>query len=309
MSRKILLTGKTGQIGSELHNLLPQLGEVIALDRQELDLANPEKIRNVVRSISPHIIVNAAAYTAVDQAETDEATASAVNADAPGILGEEAQRLGALLVHYSTDYVFDGAKRLPYIEEDLPNPKNTYGRTKLEGEHAIQQSGAAHLIFRTSWIYSRRGRNFLLTVSRLATRQKELRIVQDQIGSPTWSREVAAATSKVLSQLCAAGRASIDLKESGIYHMTAAGETSWYAFAKAIIEESSGFAEGPSWFATAAQRQPIIAQHICPIATAEYPTPARRPAYSVLSNARLAAAFGVRLSDWRAQLHSCFVDG
>src|SRR5579872_4260389 len=185
---KILLTGKTGQVGRELAGLLERVGEVTAVDRQQLDLTKPDKIRQVVRGVRPNLIVNAAAYTAVDRAESEEAIAQAINAVAPGVLAEEAKRLGALLVHYSTDYVFDGTKGKPYEENDPTNPLSAYGRTKLEGERAIQQAEPAYLIFRTAWVYAREGRNFLLTILRAATEKEELRIVQDQIGAPTSSR-------------------------------------------------------------------------------------------------------------------------
>ena len=307
MKRRILLTGKGGQVGRALCALLPRLGVVTALDRLQLDFSQPDQIRQIVRSVRPQIIVNAAAYTAVDQAESDQAAAQAINGHAPMVLAEEAQSLGALLVHYSTDYVFDGAKGQPYVEEDLPNPQNVYGRTKLAGERAIQQAGVSHLIFRTAWVYAREGRNFLLNLLHLATQKEELKIVRDQIGAPTWSYEIAAATTQVLSQICARdGAPSLTPDRGGIYHLTAAGETSWYGFAKAILEEVSRHPPSDPWFAAATQQRPLIVRRIVPIATAEYPTPARRPAHSVLSNARLANQFGIRLPDWKTQLRSFF---
>ena len=201
MKPKILLIGRNGQVGTELSSLLPRLGELAALNRQELDLTKPDDIRRTIREVRPQWIINAAAYTAVDQAEQDEATARAVNEQAPAVIAEEAKKIGAALVHYSTDYVFDGSKKSPYEETDIPNPINVYGKTKLGGERAIQESGALHLIFRTEWVYATRGRNFLLTILRLATQKQELRVVADQIGSPTTSREIAAATVKIISQL------------------------------------------------------------------------------------------------------------
>jgi len=197
---KILLIGKTGQVGRDLAPLLAQLGDLASLDRQQLDLANPDEIRRVIRAASPDLIVNAAAYTAVDRAESEPAVARAINAVAPGLMAEEAKRTGALLVHYSTDYVFDGTKRTPYEEHDPTNPLNVYGKTKLEGERAIQQVDPDYLIFRTAWVYAREGRNFLLTVLRLATEKQELRIVRDQRGAPTSSDEIAVATAKVLQK-------------------------------------------------------------------------------------------------------------
>jgi dTDP-4-dehydrorhamnose reductase len=307
MKQKILLTGKNGQVGRELEQLLPRLCEVVALDRQQLDLARPSEIRRVVREVRPGLIVNAAAYTAVDQAEKEEVVARAINAEAPGVLAEEAKKIGAALVHYSTDYVFDGSKRTPYEEDDPRNPINAYGRTKLAAEQAIRESGVAHLIFRTEWVYARQGRNFLLTILRLATQREELKIVSDQIGAPTSNRDIAEATIQVLAQIFKPQAKQTSWPEvSGTYHMTAAGETNWYEFAKAILEEASQVNPPPAWLAAATGARPLIAQRIIPIRTEDYPTPARRPAYSVLSNARLEQTFGVQLPDWRSQLHALF---
>src|SRR5260370_15071886 len=202
MKPVILLTGKNGQIGWELLRFLPQLGEVVALDRNQLDLSKPNDISRTIREVRPQLIINAAAYTAVDQAETDVATASAINGEAPGLMAKEAKKIGAALVHYSTDYVFDGCKKTPYDETDSANPINVYGKTKFAGEQAIRSSDVPHLIFRTAWIYATRGRNFLLTILRLATEREELRIVSDQVGTPTCSSDVAAATSKILTNIC-----------------------------------------------------------------------------------------------------------
>jgi dTDP-4-dehydrorhamnose reductase len=307
MKPKILLTGKGGQVGSELRCFLPRLGDLVAPDRRELDLLNPDSIRRVVRNIRPQLIVNAAAYTAVDSAEADEVTARAVNADAPGLLAEEAKRLGAGLVHYSTDYVFDGSKKCPYEETNLPNPINVYGKTKLAGEQAIRSSGALHLIFRTAWVYATRGRNFLLTILRLATEKEELKIVRDQIGTPTWSLEIAATTTKILAQVIERTSSASAFSEiSGTYHMTASGETSWYDFARAIIEEASQTTQRVPWFAAATHGRPLITLRLIPITTEEYPTSAPRPAYSVLSNSLLIRTFGVRMDDWRTQLCLAF---
>lgn len=307
MKLKILLTGKGGQVGSELRCFLPSLGDLVAPDRRELDLLDPDSIRRVVRNIRPQLIVNAAAYTAVDVAEADEVTARAVNTDAPGLLAEEAKRLGAGLVHYSTDYVFDGSKKSPYEETDLPNPINVYGKTKLAGERAIRAAGIPHLIFRTAWVYATHGRNFMLTILRLATEKEELRIVCDQIGAPTCSREIAATTTKILSHVLErSNAASLFSGVSGTYHMTASGETTWYDFASAILKEASHMTQGIPWFATATGGRPLITRRIVPITTKEYPTPASRPAYSVLSNSLLTRTFGVRLDDWRTQLRLSF---
>jgi dTDP-4-dehydrorhamnose reductase len=307
MKPRILLTGSSGQIGRELSFLLPALADVVSPPRSALDLANAEAVRRTIREYSPQLIVNAAAYTAVDQAETETAAAHAENALAPAVMAEEAGKLGALLVHYSTDYVFDGAKSSPYDEADPPNPVNVYGKTKLAGEEAIRASGVAHFIFRTSWVYAPHGRNFLLTILRLSTQREELRIVCDQRGAPTWSREIAAATIRILTPLAAQGwKPDLLAAVSGTYHMTAAGETSWHQFAEAILEERSHAPRDTPWIAAATGNLPQITRRVTPISTAEYPTPARRPAYSVLSNSRLLQSFGFQLPGWREQLHSVF---
>lgn len=307
MKPAILLIGSSGQVGHDLSEVLPRAGEVTALDRQKLDLTTPDEIRRAIRSSRPAWIVNAAAYTAVDKAESEEALARAINAEAPRVMAEEARKIGACLVHYSTDYVFDGRKTAPYEEADAPNPQNAYGRTKLEGERAIQESGAPHLIFRTAWVYTTRGRNFLLTILRLATQREELRIVRDQIGAPTLSGEIARATARVIERAAAGNRGPAPLAETGgIYHVTAGGATSWHDFAVAIVERARAASPQPPWLVAATGGLPIIAQRITPIVTTEYPTPARRPAYSVLSTARLDRAFSVQLPGWQAQLDSIF---
>jgi dTDP-4-dehydrorhamnose reductase len=310
MTPKILLTGKNGQVGHDLQGLLPRLGEVIALDRKQLDLSRPDEIRRVIREIRPTLIVNAAAYTAVDLAEKEQSLAQAINARAPAIMAEETKRIGAALIHYSTDYVFDGSKNSPYEETDPTNPINVYGKTKLAGEQAIRDSGVQHLIFRTAWLYSTRGRNFLLTILRLATERGELRIVNDQIGAPTWSREIASATAEVLQKMFdRTGNASPWAELSGTCHMTAGGQTSWFEFAKAILDEANKQKTSPApWLAAATLGKPSLAREVTPIATAEYPTPARRPAYSVLSNTHIARTFGIELADWRTQLHRACAD-
>jgi dTDP-4-dehydrorhamnose reductase len=306
MTLRILLFGKNGQIGRELNPLLPQLGEVVALDRAQADFTKSASLREAIRAARPSIIVNAAAYTAVDDAESHEAVAHAVNADAPGVIAEEAKAIGAVLVHYSTDYVFDGNKKVPYVEDDDTNPLNAYGRTKLAGERAIRDAGVAHLIFRTSWVYSTRGQNFILKILRRATQQQELEVVVDQVGAPTLAQEIAAATTLVLSRCCRRDGPSREFSGiSGTYHMTAAGETSWFHFAKAILEEASS-ALGTSWLSAAAGKQPLIARRVIPITTDESATRTRRPEYSVLSNARLTGTFGIHLSHWRTQLASVF---
>ena len=307
MKPLILLTGKDGQVGGELLRLLPQLGEVVALGHNQLDLSNPTDVRRIIREVRPQLIVNAAAYTAVDQAERDETTAQGVNAEAPGIMAEEAKKIGAALVHYSTDYVFDGTKKVPYDEIDSANPINVYGKTKLVGEQAIRSSGLAHLIFRTAWVYATRGRNFLLSILRRAAEQEELKIVCDQTGAPTCASEIATATTKILTSVydqrvdAPAVRAI-----SGTYHMTAAGETTWFDFAKAILDEAAQSSPDVSWLAAATRGRPLIARRVIPITTAEYGSRTRRPAYSILSNSRLTHTFGIVLSDWRTQLQNSF---
>lgn len=307
MSIRILLTGKNGQVGSELCRLLAPNCELVAFGRSELDLANADDIRRAIQHVRPGIIINAAAYTAVDQAEKEEALAHAINGDAPGIIAEEGKKIGASVIHYSTDYVFDGTKRSPYKEDDPTNPLSAYGRTKLAGEEAIRGSGVPHLILRTAWVYATSGKNFLLTVLRLASTREELRIVNDQFGAPTPARAIAFATARLVGN-CGADPAAWFAQHSGTYHLTAAGEATWYEFAVAIVDAARRLVpvdapqKAPGWVAAATAGRPIIAKHIAPIATTEYPTPARRPAYSVLSNARFAASFGFSLPDWGSQL-------
>lgn len=228
----ILLTGKTGQVGWELRRSLASLGQVIALDHNGMDLANPDAVVNMIRETRPNIIVNAAAYTAVDKAEAEPDLAMAVNGLAPGIMAEEAKKLNATLVHFSTDYVFDGLKTTPYDENDVPNPLNVYGRSKLAGERAVQTCDGAFLIFRTAWVYGMRGKNFVRTVLRLAAEHNEFRIVDDQFGTPTWSRLIAETTATAL----------IDNLSPGIYHLTATGATNRYHFAQAVLNEAKRFA-------------------------------------------------------------------
>jgi dTDP-4-dehydrorhamnose reductase len=308
MKPTILLTGKTGQLGSELLRLLPEIGKVVAPDRSELNLLDPDSIRRTVREIRPQLIVNAAAFTNVDAAETQEAEARAINADAPGIVAEEAINIGASIVHYSTDYVFDGSKTTPYDETDSCAPLNIYGKTKLAGEQGIRASGVPHLILRTAWVYSTLGRNFLRTILRLATEREELKVVRDQFGSPTWSRDIAQVTTKILAQLTSQHRlASNSISHpSGIYNLTAAGETTWYDFACAILEEAAEVSPDASWFTEATQGHPLITKRILPITTADYPSPASRPRHSILSSSRLNQTFGIKLPSWRSQLSRLF---
>src|SRR5512146_3389664 len=270
MSR-ILLTGKNGQVGWELQRSLALFGDVIAVDADEMDLADPDAIRRTVRDVKPDIIVNPAAYTAVDKAESDAELAMAVNGTAPGVLAEEALRLGAVLVHFSTDYVFDGSKLAPYTEGDVANPQSVYGRTKLAGEEAIRTIGCKHLILRTSWVYGVHGGNFVKTILRLAKERPELRIVGDQFGAPTWARDLAQAT---LSALTRWQEQNWDDSLGGLYHLTAAGRTNWHHYAEEIVRLARAYD------AALAAKSPDI--HA--IATHEYPVPAKRPANSVLAN-------------------------
>ena len=300
MSR-ILVTGKNGQVGFELLRSLAGRGQVTAVGRDEMDLSDPDSIRRTVREIGPDLIVNAAAYTAVDQAEAEPELALAVNGVAPGILAEEAKRVGAALIHYSTDYVFDGTRTSPYTEDDAPRPINVYGRTKLAGERAIQAVDAPHLILRTSWIYGARGKNFLLTILRLARERDELAVVDDQVGAPTWSRALAEATGDILKRLGYGEEGFIDAcrERRGLYHLSAAGQTSWYGFAAAILAHAANPKPGMSAFAL--DRAPVVK----PIPTEQYPLPAARPRYSMLANAKLQRVFGVALPDWQTGLAEC----
>ena len=308
MKPVILLAGKNGQVGRELLRLLPQLGEVVAPGREQLDLLKPDDIRRTILDVRPQLIVNAAAYTAVDQAETDQATAQAINQEAPGLMALEAKRIGATLLHYSTDYVFDGTKRVPYDEADSASPINIYGRTKFAGEQAIRSSGVPHLIFRTAWVYATRGRNFLLTIVRLATEREELRIVSDKVGAPTCAADLAAATCKILTGIAEWNRERfIFSKVCGTYHMSAAGQTTWFEFAKRILDQAKANSSDLAWLTDATKGRQLIAQRLTPISTEEFGSPARRPAYSVLSNSHLMQSFGLALPDWRSQLQRCFV--
>ena len=278
---KILVTGRDGQVGWELARLLPALGEVAAFTRAEMDLANPDAVVDRVRAFKPDVIVNAAAYTAVDKAETDKEQATLVNAAGPAFLAAEAQARGALLVHYSTDYVYDGTKASPYVETDPTNPLSVYGQSKLAGERAIEAVGCRHLILRTSWVYGARGRNFMLTMLKLGREKPVLRVVDDQRGAPTWSHDIAATTLALLKARS---------PQSGVYHLTAGGATTWCGFAREI-------------FRIAGIQTPVE-----PITTADYPTPAKRPANSVLSNEKMKNTFKVGLPSWGESLERCLAE-
>lgn len=288
MSRaRILLTGAGGQVGWELRRTLGALGDVVAVDADTLDLCDADAVRRYVRDLAPTLIVNPAAYTAVDKAESDAARARAVNAVAPDVLAEEAARRGALLVHFSTDYVFDGSGTTPWREDDACAPLNVYGATKLEGERAIQASGCAHLILRTSWVYGARGSNFLLTMRRLMHERDELKIVADQIGAPTWCRDLAEVTAQLLARIASSNGGFDTAAPWGVYHLCNAGETSWHGFAEAIRALDNADVE------------------LRPIPTRDYPTPARRPLNSRLACDKLERTFGLRLRPWREALELC----
>ena len=285
----ILISGKTGQVAVELQKHLACLGNLIVLGRDVLDLSQPEQIRPQVRAHKPDLIIIAAAHTAVDQAESEPELAFAINASAPGVFAEEAAALGIPLIHYSTDYVFDGSKPAPYIEDDATNPLGVYGKSKLAGELAIAASGAQHLILRTSWVYSTHGKNFLLTMQRLLQERPELRVVADQIGAPTWAGTIAQST-RALIERWQAGEAGA----WGTYHLTAQGETSWFGFTQAIAAHLS--AQGK----TCATLEPIPAS--------AYPTPAARPQNSRLDCSKLAREWGVTQPDWEAALSECVAE-
>lgn len=296
-SRVVLLFGATGQIGWELQQLGRELGYVVVPDRSKVSLDRPDTIRSTIRSLRPQVVINAAAYTAVDRAEQEPDVAKSVNAVAPGVMAEEVKRIGAMLLHYSTDYVFDGTQDVPYTESVPTNPINVYGRTKRDGELAIAATGCSHVILRTSWVYSARGDNFMNTILRLAREREELRVVSDQRGAPTSSRAIARATVDLLSLPEDGHQYRLGRENGGVYHATAAGETSWFEFASAILARD-----------TRGTRNAHASARLVPIPADEYPTPARRPRYSVLNNSRLAATFGIALPTWQSQLDSVFSD-
>jgi dTDP-4-dehydrorhamnose reductase len=293
---RILLTGATGQVGAELLKLFSSLGEVVAPLRSEMDLADAASVRNAVRSAQPRWIVNPGAYTAVDRAESESELAHAINSEAVKVIGEEAQKIGAGVIHLSTDYVFDGAGITPYKEDDATNPVSIYGASKLAGERALAGSGAPHLIFRTSGVYGGTGKNFLLTILRLASERDVLRIVADQHGAPTWSRDLARMIVHVIER-CEQAAEDRDLSRvlsdvGGIYHAAGSGETTWFGFANEAVRLQQ-------------ERNPYkqLAM-VQAISTSEYPTPAKRPANSRLDCGKLADRFGWSMMDWKDSLES-----
>lgn len=293
---KILLTGSTGQVGQALLQTLSPICELVAPGRDRLDLANPDSIRAAVREIAPRWIVNPAAYTAVDKAESEPELAFAINATAPAVLGEEAFRLGAAVLHFSTDYVFDGTKPGRYVEIDSTAPLNVYGSSKLAGEQALAHSHAPHLIFRTSWVYGATGKNFLLTILRLARERDQLRIVGDQHGAPTWSFDLTRMTANVLARLEQGGGPSTVLDFSGVYHATSSGDTTWHGFASAAVELLRAASPGT----------PLASLES--ILTADYPTPARRPLNSRLDCGKLAERLDFTFPHWRESLDRVMAD-
>lgn len=282
---RILLFGKDGQVGWELERALAPLGKVLAVGRAEADLADASRLADLVVQVKPALVINAAAYTAVDRAESEPELANQINAVAPGVLAAAAHNVGAWLIHFSTDYVFDGAKRTPYLETDPTNPLGVYGRTKLAGERAVDAVGGRYLIFRLGWIYGLRGHNFLLTMQRQARERAELRVVNDQFGSPTWSRVIAEAMTPVTRRLLM-GDAPDNLK--GVYHLTCAGQTSWHGFASRIVDQMP--------------ESERVTRTVTSIATTDYVTAARRPAWSVLDCSRFQNQFGLRLPEWEETL-------
>lgn len=283
---KILLTGKNGQVGFELQRALAPLGELLAVDQSECDMANAKAIRRLVRSFNPDIIVNPAAYTAVDKAESETELAHAVNAVAPGVFGEEAVKLGAWVVHYSTDYVFDGIKAGSYTEDDATNPQSVYGRTKRDGEIALQQSGARHLILRTSWVVGAHGKNFAKTILRLAEERDHLTVVADQYGAPTSAVLLADVTAQAVRQTQREGKEGFPF---GLYHLVAGGETNWYDYARFVVSESMALGK----------RLTLAPDAIRPIPASEYSTAAKRPANSRLDTGKFRRAFKLELPDWK----------
>ena len=287
---KILLTGKTGQIGEELNNIIGDLGNLITVDKEQLDLSKPNSIEPVILDIKPDIIINPAAYTAVDKAEEEPDLAMTVNALAPGLLAKAARKVGAGLIHYSTDFVFDGCSEIPYKEEDPPNPLNVYGKTKLAGEKAIAEVGVPFLIIRTSWVYSLHGKNFLRTIKKLAEEKDIIQVVDDQIGAPTWARSVALKTHQILKQCL--NKKWLETKDpslSGIFHLTCQGNTSWHGFAREVLNMSN-----------TSKNIKLIA-----IPTSDYPTPAVRPPNSLLNNEKIQRVFGLDMPHWEDALKDC----
>lgn len=295
---RILLLGRTGQVGSELLSRLNAFAEVIAPDRSQLDLASEDSIRFTVQSVRPAFIINAAAYTAVDRAESELELATRINAVAPAVFAQEARSCGAILIHYSTDYVFDGTKRMPYLEHDVTAPLNQYGRSKLAGEQEVMRVGGVYFILRTSWVYAARGSNFLLTMLKLGRERETLRVVNDQKGTPTSASVIADATIAILRECQALETYDRMLPLAGIYHLTCGGDTTWFEFARAIFAEAQRLGLGEN----------LKVKEVVPISTADYNAPARRPLYSVLSTRKFRSVFHFEAPDWRDTLSEVLRD-
>ncbi|HEX2918060.1 MAG TPA: dTDP-4-dehydrorhamnose reductase [Edaphobacter sp.] len=300
MGTRILLTGVTGQVGGELARTLAPLGEVVAPTREDLDLTNASSIRDVIQAVQPRWIVNPAAYTAVDKAESEPDLAYAINAGAPKVIGEEARRIRAGVIHFSTDYVFSGEGLRPYMETDATGPVSVYGASKLAGEEALAASGAGYLVFRTSWVYGSTGKNFLRTILKAARDRDRLRVVADQHGAPTWSRDLARMTAHVIGRIESEAsdrdlHGALD-RRKGIYHASGAGETTWFGFAQQAV-------------AMLQERDPQAKlAEVDAITTAEYPTPAKRPENSRLNCEKLVSSFGWKMMDWRDSLREVMAD-
>ena len=305
MNPRILITGANGQVGWHLQRTLAPLGEVLAIDIEQVDLTDLNAITRTVRDFAPDIVANAAAYTAVDKAESEPELARAINVAAPARIAEECARSGALLIHYSTDYVYNGTKSGAYDENDATGPLSVYGRTKLDGDQAIIASGCAHIILRTTWVYDVRGKNFLRTVLRLAREKDELRMVGDQFGAPTWARGLAESTTIILAKSLERRHAA-GAWNGGLFHLTAAGQTSWAGFAQAILEDYEALLDWPA--DSDEFGGPLKAKRVVAITSEQYLSPARRPRNSVLSNAKVRAAFGIVMPDWRSQLRLAMQD-
>jgi dTDP-4-dehydrorhamnose reductase len=303
---RLLVTGCNGQVGWHLQRTLAPIGELLAIDIDQIDLTDLEAVSKTVREFAPNVVVNAAAYTAVDKAENEPDLARSINVAAPGQIAKECSALGALMVHYSTDYVYDGGKTEPYTETDPTGPLGAYGQTKLDGDRAIIASGCPYILLRTTWVYDIRGKNFLRTILRLAREKDELRVVADQFGAPTWARMLAECTAIITARCLEHKEAHGRWPESGLFHLTAGGRTSWASFAQAIIDDYEQLRDPTATSGEFAG--PLKAHSVVAISTEEYPLPARRPQNSVLSNERIAFRFGIVMPDWRTQLRLALQD-
>lgn len=302
---RLLITGAIGQVGWHLQRSLGTMGEILAIDIEQVDLTDLDAVSRTVREFRPDVVANAAAYTNVDKAESEPELARTINVGAPGRIAEECARSGALMIHYSTDYVYNGGKPAPWEETDATGPLNVYGETKLAGDQAIMASGCAYIILRTTWIYDIRGKNFLRTILRLAREKDELRIVGDQYGAPTWARALAEATT-IITARCLEQKKQSGQWPSGLFHCTAGGRTSWAEFAEAIMSE---YDDCCSWAVDTGEfSAPLKAKRVVHVTSDQFQTPARRPRNSVLSNAKILQTFGIKMPDWREQLRLAMQD-